>query len=124
MDSGMFKPMQLAAVEALSEGPEWFRSLNDEYRRRKEIIWRIYDQLGLHYDRNTAGLFVWGRIDNVEPDAERSRGEVLSDRLLAEAGVFLTPGFVFGRNGENYIRASLCADIPVLEKALEKIAAL
>ena len=121
MDSGMFKPMQLAAVEALAEGPDWFTALNAEYRRRKDIIWKIYDLLGLHYDRNTAGLFVWGRIDNVAPDGERSRGEVLSDKLLAEAGVFLTPGFVFGRNGENYIRASLCADVPVLEKALEKI---
>jgi hypothetical protein len=113
MDSGMFKPLQLAAVEALAQGPEWFKELNDEYRRRRVAAGRIFDAVGAKYDRDSAGLFLWGRVDRP--------GEEVSDRILRDAGVFITPGFIFGHNGDRYIRISLCAPVPVLEKALDKI---
>ena len=120
MDSGMFKPLQLAAVEALSQGPEWFEALNREYARRRVEAGRIFDALGVRYDGRSAGLFLWGRVPG-EGDGERSAGEVLSDRILQEAGVFITPGFIFGKNGRAYIRISLCASVPVLQEARERI---
>ncbi len=126
MDSGTFKPVQAGAVAALSQGDDWFRALNAGYARRKELVWKLFDYLGAEYDKDTAGLFVWGRIspDNrlLEGTSEgKSLGERISDRLLYGAGVFITPGFIFGRNGENYIRASLCATGEVIADATEKI---
>jgi len=121
MDSGIFRPLQLAAAKALSAGPDWFQALNAEYHRREQVAWRIMDALGATYSRDAAGLFVWGRLPAAPSAQDRTPGEVLSDRILYEAGVFITPGFIFGKNGENYIRISLCAPVPVLEKALAKI---
>ena len=115
LDSGMFRPLQIAAVEALSQGPEWFASLNEEYSRRRVAAGRIFDALGVRYNPDSQGLFLWGRVPSgVDPVA-------LSDKLLHEAGVFITPGFVFGKNGENYLRISLCANVEVFGRALEKI---
>ena len=126
MDSGSFKPMQLASVAALAQGPEWFSSLNEMYRSRKKLVWKLFDLIGARYDRGTAGLFVWGRVDGDNPflegtDTSKTLGERLSDRFLYEAGVFITPGLVFGHNGDNYIRASLCAGEEVIANAMEKI---
>ena len=100
MDSGMFRGIQEAAVAALDAGPEWYSALNAEYRRRREVAWRIMDLLGCTYDSAAGGL---------------------SDRILYGAGVFLTPGFIFGSNGAGYLRISLCADVPTLERAYGKI---
>ena len=123
MDSGMFKPLQLAAIEALRQGPEWFAALNAEYRRRAVVAGKIMEALGASYDPDSAGLFLFGKLPADAPTApDKTRGEVLSDRILYGAGVFITPGFIFGKNGEDYIRISLCAPVPVLEKALEKVA--
>ena len=115
MDSGMFRGIQEAAVAALNAGPEWYEALNAEYRRRREVACRIMDVLGCKYDEKAGGLYVWGRVPS---------GEAVdwSDKILYEAGVFLTPGFVFGSNGAHHLRISLCANVPTLEKALEKIA--
>ena len=153
MDSGMFKPLQLAAVEALSQGLEWFEELNAEYRRRRVLAGEIFDLIGAEYDHESSGMFLWGRIglpvDSIDPrhhscgavespgrgcenansghqsaqSAEQriSIGQQVSDRLLYEAGVFITPGFIFGKNGENYVRISLCAKPEVLKRAAEKI---
>lgn len=131
MDSGMFRPMQMAAVKALGQGPEWFETLNAEYKVRREAAGKIFDLIGAKYDKESSGLFLWGRLDpgnpllaKTSPQAgpdDRSLGEILSDRVLYEAGVFITPGFIFGRNGRNYIRISLCAKPEVLAEALEKI---
>lgn len=126
MDSGTFKPIQIAAIAALEQGDEWFSTLNAEYKSRKESVWELFDLIGAKYDRNTAGLFVWGKVtpDNKfleGTDESKTLGERLSDKFLYDAGVFITPGFVFGRNGENYIRASLCAKKDVLEKAIVKV---
>lgn len=116
MDSGMFKPLQMAAVQALSQGPEWFEALNAEYRRRRVLAGEIFDLIGAEYDRNSAGMFLWGKVGG--------RGADVSDKLLYEAGVFITPGFIFGKNGENYIRISLCAKPEVLKKAAQRIEAV
>ena len=125
MDSGMFKPLQLAAVKALEQGSEWFSELNDEYRRRRVLAGEIFDMLGVEYDHESAGMFLWGKV----PQTVRSKngitiGQVLSDRILYEAGVFITPGFIFGRNGENYIRISLCAKPEIIREAAERIKAV
>ena len=117
MDSGMFRGIQEAAVTALNAGPEWYEGLNAEYRRRRELACRIMDTIGCTYDPAAGGLYVWGRVPY-------GTARELSDKFLYEAGVFLTPGFVFGSNGANYLRISLCANVPTLEKALEKIAFL
>ena len=130
MDSGMFKPLQMAAVAALSQGPEWFRSLNEEYRRRRVLAGRIFDIIGAEYDHDSSGMFLWGRISsgnrllNASAGPEVSLGEQVSDRILYDAGVFITPGFIFGRNGRDYIRISLCAKPEVLERSAEKISDL
>ena len=114
MDSGMFRGIQEAAVAALHAGPEWYEALNAEYRRRREIACRIMDTLGCTYDQKAGGLYVWGRVPSGEAEA-------WSDRILYQAGVFLTPGFIFGSNGAKHLRISLCANVPTLEKALAKI---
>ena len=121
MDSGMFKPLQLAAVEALKQGPEWFTELNAEYARRRVLAGEIFDLLGVKYDSNSSGMFLWGKTAVMSGEAETSSGQQLSDKILYEAGVFITPGFIFGRNGENYIRISLCAKPEVLKKAADRI---
>ena len=120
MDSGMFKPLQIAAVQALMQGPEWFAELNEEYRRRRVLAGEIFDLLGVKYDHNSAGMFLWGTVGS-DISSEPTPGQILSDRVLYEAGVFITPGFIFGKNGENYIRISLCAKPEVLLQAAERI---
>lgn len=119
MDSGVFKPMQLAAVEALKLGQEWFDEVNAEYRRRQVVAFEIMDALGCKYNKKQGGLFVWARI----PD-EWDSAESLSDKVLNETGVFITPGFIFGSQGERFLRISLCAKVEIFEKALAKIKAM
>ena len=116
MDSGMFKPLQMAAVQALSQGPEWFGQLNEEYRRRRVLAGKIFDRIGAAYDRSSSGMFLWGKVVG--------KGADVSDKLLYEAGVFITPGFIFGKNGEQYVRISLCARPEVLKKAADRISAV
>ena len=121
MDSGMFKPLQLAGIAALNQSPEWFEELNSEYVRRRVAAGRIFDTLGATYDHDTAGLFLWGRVPSKYAENEMTAGEVISERVLHQAGVFITPGFIFGKNGEDYIRVSLCARPEVLDRANKKI---
>lgn len=127
MDSGMFKPLQLAAMEALRQGPEWFKELNQEYSERRVLAGEIFDLLGAGYDRNSSGMFLWGKVDpesgllKGQQKEGVSLGQQMSDKILYEAGVFITPGFIFGRNGDNYIRISLCAKQEVLKKAKDRI---
>ena len=118
LDSGMFRPLQIAAVEALGQGPEWFDALNEEYTRRRVAAGHIFDALGVSYNPDSQGLFLWGCVPSGVSPVE------LSDKLLHEAGVFITPGFIFGKNGENYLRISLCATVEVFGRALEKIKAV
>ena len=104
MDSGMFRPMQLAAAEALTLDAAWYEQLNAEYRKRKALAGEIFDTLGAKYDPGSRGMFLWGKIGS-----EWGNGEKLSDDILQKARVFITPGFIFGSNGDRYIRISLCA---------------
>lgn len=116
MDSGMFKPMQLAAVKALEAGPEWHASLNAVYRDRKSAAHELLDYLSCTYNNNQSGLFVWARI----PASETS-GQALADRILLEKRVFITPGFIFGKQGDRYIRVSLCQPKEIIHDALTRI---
>ena len=128
MDSGMYKPLQLAAVEALRQGSEWFSQLNAEYARRRVLAGEIFDMLGAEYDHNSTGMFLWGKVAECHFEraerVEKSLGEIVSDKVLYEAGVFITPGFIFGKNGESYIRISLCAKPEVLQEAARRISAI
>ena len=116
IDSGQFKPLMLAAARALDEGPEWHERLNEAYASRREIAEKIMTELGCTFDPSQSGLFLWGRITDPEVTSEQ-----LADRILAEARVFITPGFIFGHNGDRYIRISLCAPEDKLSEALERI---
>ena len=126
MDSGMFKPLQLAAIAALGQGPEWFKALNAEYERRRVAAGKVFDTIGATYDHDSSGLFLWGKVAKDNPllagtDPAKCVGERVSDKILYGAGVFITPGFIFGHNGEDYIRISLCAKPEVLAKSEDKI---
>ncbi len=116
VDSGMFKPLQLAAVEAFKLDEEWFTELNAIYAERREVAARIMHQLGCTFDTQQVGLFLWGRV----PDSEES-SKSLCDKVLDDARVFITPGFIFGTQGQRYIRISLCATKERMEEALERI---
>lgn len=116
IDSGQFKPMMLAAVKALECDDEWYAEVNATYARRRVIAEKIMHALGCTFDSEQSGLFLWGRI----PD-EESSSEAFADRILYGARVFLTPGFIFGSNGERFIRISLCATEDRMNEALERI---
>lgn len=116
MDSGMFYPMQAAAATALSLGDEWYDDLNALYRRREAKAFELLDLAGCTYDPVQAGLFVWGRLPEGAPDCY-----AFSDRVLYGCGVFLTPGGIFGSEGERYIRISLCATEETLQRSIDKI---
>ena len=116
MDSGMFKPLQLAAVEALNQADEWYDRVNDTYQIRRVLAEKILSALECTYDAGQVGMFVWARIPDLYAD-----GIALADQLLEEAHVFITPGNIFGNNGNKYIRISLCSKEPVLETALKRI---
>lgn len=116
VDSGMFLGIQKAAIEALKMPRDWFEGLNGIYRERREIVWQIMDELKCSYSRDQAGLFVWGKIHDEVKELSK-----LVDNILYEAGVFVTPGFIFGTNGNRYIRISLCEDIVRLNSALIRI---
>ncbi|NOZ48199.1 MAG: aminotransferase class I/II-fold pyridoxal phosphate-dependent enzyme [Chlorobi bacterium] len=114
-DSGMYKPIQEAAITALQLPKTWNAELNGIYSKRREIVWRILDLLHCEYNKDTAGLFVWAKI----PD-EFNSGEEFSDYLLYNHSLFITPGKVFGSNGEKYVRISLCADELMLNNFLNQ----
>ena len=117
IDSGTFRGIQLAAAAALSNDEEWHHEANIEtYSRRRKYAEQIMDALGCKYDPNQVGMFLWGRI----PDSY-DNCEALTERVLHEARVFITPGFIFGSNGERYIRISLCAKEDKFEEALRRI---
>lgn len=116
MDSGMFLPLQLAAAKALSLGPEWFQQLNETYSQRRASVYDLLTRLGCSFSREGAGMFVWARI----PD-EYKDGFEMSDTILLQNRVFLTPGGIFGEAGKNYIRISLCAAEEKIKEAKQRI---
>lgn len=116
MDSGMFMPLQLAAVKALNLGPDWYSHINGIYLERRNKVYRILDILGCIYELKQVGLFVWAKIPDHYGDAY-----ALSDEVLYGADVFLTPGGIFGSQGNRYIRISLCGDLSRFEQAIDRL---
>ena len=117
IDSGTFRGIQLAAAQALKNSEEWHHEANIEtYRRRRVVAEKIMQILDCKYDDSQVGMFLWGKIPEHYKNAEE-----LTEKLLHEARVFITPGFIFGSNGERYIRISLCAKEDKIQSALERI---
>lgn len=116
VDSGQFKPIMKAAVKALGQPRSWYDDVNRTYWRRREIAERIMKALGCTFRPEQRGLFLWGRL----PEGEKS-AEKFCDEILNNARVFITPGFIFGSNGEGYVRISLCATEERMEEALKRI---
>ncbi len=116
IDSGQFKPMQYAAVEALKAPKEWYDNMNKVYKSRRNIAEEIMRTLGCSFDKDQSGMFLWGKIP-----ANISSSEELANELLYDANVFVTPGFIFGDQGERYIRISLCCKEIILKEALTRI---
>lgn len=117
IDSGTFRGLQLAAAEAYGNSDEWHHNANfTTYKRRREIAEEIMTTLGCSFDPNQVGMFLWGRIPDCYENCEQ-----LTEKVLHEARVFITPGFIFGSNGNRYVRISLCAKDENMRIALERI---
>lgn len=116
IDSGMYRAMQLAAATALQAEQDWYDGNNRNYRNRRKIAGEIMDVLGCTYDEKQVGMFLWGKIPDKYSDVEE-----LTERILHQARVFITPGFIFGSNGKRYIRISLCCKDEKLAEALRRI---
>ena len=116
IDSGQFKPMQLATVAALSNSDEWHTDMNRIYAERRIWAEKIMDLLNCRYDKSQVGLFVWGKL----PDEVSGSEEFIND-ILYKANVFITPGFIFGSNGERFIRISLGSSVDLIKEAYRRI---
>ncbi|NLY24599.1 MAG: aminotransferase class I/II-fold pyridoxal phosphate-dependent enzyme [Bacteroidales bacterium] len=116
IDSGQFKPMQLATVAALSNSAEWHAEMNRIYAERRVWAEKIMELLDCYYDKRQVGLFVWGKLNDEAPGSES-----IANDLLHNARVFITPGFIFGSNGERFIRISLGSSVEKLQEAYQRI---
>ncbi|PKP49164.1 MAG: aminotransferase [Bacteroidetes bacterium HGW-Bacteroidetes-11] len=116
MDSGMFKPLQAAAAKALQVDESWYRSVNEVYLKRRLVAEKIMNALKCTFDFRQTGLFLWGKIPE-----HYNGSEELTEKVLDQVHVFLTPGFIFGSNGNRYIRISLCSNEDLLKEALLRI---
>ncbi|WP_420386183.1 pyridoxal phosphate-dependent aminotransferase [Roseivirga sp.] len=116
VDSGQFKPMMLAATEALKLRESWFSQLNEKYQERRKQVWTLLDKIGCTYDREQQGLFVWAKIPE-----DYSKSTDLVDQLLYDKNIFITPGSIFGKKGEQFVRVSLCNRQSVLEEAISRV---
>tara|TARA_R110001592_G_scaffold18575_4_gene76930 strand:- start:1810 stop:2982 length:1173 start_codon:yes stop_codon:yes gene_type:complete len=114
MDSGMFYGIQKGAIEALQLSNDWFAAQNKIYEDRRALIWQLADKLETTYDKNATGLFVWAKI------AEGKKSEEVTDFVLYDKDIFITPGTVFGSQGEGYIRFSLCVTSEIIEEAIRR----
>jgi LL-diaminopimelate aminotransferase len=119
MDSGMYLPLQLAAAKALEVDQSWYDGVNDSYRKRRELAYEILNMLGCRYDGNQVGMFLWARVPQ-----EFESGFALSDKVLYDAGVFITPGGIFGTAGNEFIRVSLCSPEEKFRTSVERIKAV
>ena len=112
----MFLPVQHAAVQALKNPASWHQGQNQAYVSRRKLSWQLLDLLGCTYDQFQTGLFIWAKIPESEPDLKS-----FVDKLLYEAKVFITPGFIFGPKGNRYVRISLCNKEEVVKEAIDRI---
>jgi aspartate/methionine/tyrosine aminotransferase len=115
MDSGMFYPLQVGAISALSQSNDWLLSLNNIYTTRRKLVWKLADKLGCSYSKSSSGLFVWAKIN------QKINSIDFIDNLLEKHQIFVTPGSIFGSNGEGYIRLSLCSKEQEIIKAIERL---
>ncbi|WP_036156266.1 pyridoxal phosphate-dependent aminotransferase [Maribacter forsetii] len=115
MDSGMFYGIQKGAIAALESSDDWFADLNTVYNERRELIYQLVDKLGCTYDRNAVGLFVWAKL----PEGSTTSEEFI-DNVLYTKDLFITPGTIFGSNGEGYIRFSLCISEDKIKEAIAR----
>ena len=115
MDSGMYYGIQQGAIAALNLSENWLESNNKIYRERRKIVWKICDKLDCTYDKNSTGLFVWAKIP-IDKTSEQ-----MTDELLYNYNVFVTPGTIFGTKGNGYIRFSLCIDESKISEVLTRI---
>ena len=115
MDSGMFFGIQMGAADALQLGEKWFKKINNIYYKRKKLVHQICDILNISYNPNSVGMFVWGKINSNKSSKE------MTDYLLYEKNIFIAPGFIFGKNGEGYIRFSLCVDEELIIEAKKRL---
>ncbi|MBI3501220.1 MAG: aminotransferase class I/II-fold pyridoxal phosphate-dependent enzyme [Bacteroidetes bacterium] len=115
VDSGMFLPIQKASIEALSNSSLWHNKRNEEYKRRREKVWELLDILKCDYSIHQVGMFVWAKIKSGKSS------ESFVEKILQEANVFITPGFIFGKNGEGYVRVSLCTEVKTIEEAIKRV---
>ena len=118
MDSGMYRPLQLAAVKALDMDASWYEGMNAFYKMRQEKVFELLDLLKCEYNVDQTGMFVWAKIPNTYKD-----GFQLSDEILYNTRVFITPGGIFGSQGNGYIRASLCSEVDTFEAAIKRVGA-
>jgi len=116
MDSGMFLPVQLAAAKALGLGKEWYDEVNKVYRERREKVFELLKLLNCKFSKEQAGMFVWAKIPS-----KYKTGFELSDDVLYNSNVFITPGGIFGDSGDKYVRVSLCAPVEKFEEAIRRI---
>ncbi len=116
MDSGQFQAIQLAATQALQLPQDWYDGLNSIYSERQQVAFKILESMDCQFDAKQQGMFVWAKIPSHYADCY-----ALSDELLYERHVFLTPGGIFGSNGDRYVRISLCSEVTTLQKALQNI---
>jgi aspartate/methionine/tyrosine aminotransferase len=116
MDSGMFLPLQLAAAKALAAGKDWYDSVNAVYRRRRDKVTALLQLLQCEFSTHQAGMFIWAKIPATYKD-----GYALSDDVLYNAAVFITPGGIFGSAGDHYIRVSLCSTEAKLQESIDRV---
>ena len=116
MDSGMFLPVQLAAAKALTLDGEWYKNVNEIYKKRRQKVFQLLDLLQCHFSNTQAGMFIWAAIPQNYKD-----GYQLSDEVLQKSNVFITPGGIFGTQGDKYVRVSLCSTEQKIEEAIKRI---
>lgn len=119
MDSGMYLPLQLAAAKALEVDNSWYDTVNEAYKRRRELAYQLLEMTGCQFDKNQVGMFLWATIP-----ADSGNGFAFSDHFLYRANVFLTPGGIFGSAGNGYVRISLCSPEEKIKEAISRISAV
>ena len=119
MDSGMFYGIQKGAIKALESSSDWFETLNNIYQKRRKLIWELATKLHCEFDTETSGMFVWAKL----PKENTLSSEAFIDKLLYEKDVFITPGSIFGTQGEGYVRFSLCVTEEKIKEVINRIEA-
>ena len=116
MDSGMFYGIQIGAIASLNLKKDWFKSLNEIYFKRREKVFELAKKLNTSFDKNISGLFVWAKLNEDVKSTEK-----FIDKILYKHNIFITPGSIFGSNGERFIRLSLCVEEKIIEEAINRL---